>query len=608
MLQVSIVLGAAMFGFDRLTCGRKAVRHVSIPDPVLRGAIAALAVTLAGCAGEEGPSTVAPAGAPPPPLVTDTPTAPDASRFLVQATFGPTQADIDELVSLGYSDWFRRQFNASSESNVSEVRQLQADYAARGATVEDEALADIAWRDMIDGEDQLRQRMIFALSQIFVVSYENSDVADTLSSAAFHMDMLDRNAFGNYRALIEDVTYSPSMAQFLTYLNNRKEDPAENRVPDENYARELMQLFTIGLVELNPDGTPRVDGAGATIETYTNDDITGLAKVFTGLSWDDGNFGGRFPDQTVPVAAYTPLVPFEQEHSTSEKVFLGVTVPANTPAAQSIDTALDTLFNHPNAAPFFARQMIQRFVTSNPSPQYVRNVAAAFETGWFQLPDGSTVGSLQRGDMQAVIAAVLLDDEARLAPSLANPNFGKVREPVIRFTHWARVADLNSASVLDDGALNGQNDLEETAPPTRLGQQAYRSPSVFNFFRPGYVAAGTETGDLGLVAPELQIVTTASVTAYANFMMSRIEEADALETYRPGYSRELSLADNPAALVDHLNLVMTAGAMQPSTRDAIVAAVSGVPLRTGSEPQDRRRRVNAAMLMTVLSSEYYTQR
>jgi uncharacterized protein (DUF1800 family) len=597
-----------MFGFAWLNSSRKAVLNGSGSTNAMRAVAAAGALALAACAGEGGAPVPAPANAPRPPTVSDTPTAADASRYLMQATFGPTQNDIDELVSLGYSAWMRRQFNASSESNVSEIRQIQADYAARGQTVEAEALADIAWRDMIEGDDQLRQRVVFALSQIFVVSYENSDVADTIASAAFYMDILDKNAFGNHRDLIEDVTYSPSMAQYLTYLNNRKEDPSENRVPDENYAREIMQLFTIGLVELNPDGTPRLDGSGATIETYDNDDITGLAKVFTGLSWDDGDFGGRFADQTAPVATYSPLAIFEQEHSTSEKSFLNVTIPPNTPAAQSIDIALDALFNHPNAAPFFARQMIQRFVTSNPSPQYVQNVAAAYETGYYQLPDGQTIGSLQRGDMRAVIAAVLLDDEARLPASRANANFGKVREPVIRFTHWARVADLNSASVLDEGNLEGQDVLEETAPPTRLGQQAYRSPSVFNFFRPGYVAAGTETGDLGLVAPELQIVTTASVTAYANFMMDRIEEADALETYRPGYSRELSLADNPPALVDHLNLVMTAGAMEPATRDAIIAAVNGVPLRAGSEPQDRRRRVNAAMLMTVLSSEYYTQR
>jgi uncharacterized protein (DUF1800 family) len=592
---------------DRRLASRDAVRPNSRKSPVWRALAAAAAIMLVGCAGEEGASD-APAGAPSAPSVGDKPTAAEASRFLTQATFGPTQGDIDELVSVGYSAWMRRQFEASASSNVTELRRIQAEFAARNQSVGPEALADIAWRNMIEGDDQLRQRMAFALSQIFVVSYENSDVAETIASAAFYMDILQNNAFGNHRTLIEDVTYSPSMAQFLTYLNNRKEDEAQNRVPDENYAREIMQLFTIGLVELNPDGTPRVDGSGNQIETYDNEDITGLAKVFTGLSWADGGFGGRFPDQAVATAAYSPLAVFDGEHSTSEKAFLGVTVPANTPGAQSIDTALDTLFNHSNTAPFLARQLIQRFVTSNPSPRYIRNVAAAFETGFYRLPDGTSVGSLQRGDLRPVIAAVLLDDEARLPASLQNPNFGKVREPVIRFTHWARNADINSASVLSEGGLTGQSILRETAPPTRLGQQAFRSPSVFNFYRPGYVAAGTQTGEAGLVAPELQIVTTASVTAYANFMLDRIEEGDAMETYRPQYTRELSLADNPAALVDHLNLVLTAGSMQPSTRDAIIAAVTGVRLRAGSDAIDRRRRVNTAMLMTVLSSEYYTQR
>ncbi len=592
---------------DRRLLSRDAVRSDRTKSSFWRVLAAAGVLALAGCAGEEA-GVDTPSGAPSAPTVGDKPTATEASRFLTQATFGPTQADIDELVSIGYSSWMRRQFEASAPSNVTELRRIQADYAARNQTVGPEALADIAWRNMIEGDDQLRQRMVFALSQIFVVSYENSDVAETIASAAFYMDTLQNNAFGNHRTLIEDVTYSPSMAQFLTYLNNRKEDESQNRVPDENYAREIMQLFTIGLVELNPDGTPRVDGSGNQIETYDNDDITGLAKVFTGLSWADGDFGGRFPDQAVPTAAYSPLAVFEGEHSTSEKAFLGVTVPANTPAAQSIDIALDTLFNHPNTAPFLARQLIQRFVTSNPSPRYVRNVAAAFETGFYQLPDGTTVGSLQRGDLRPVIAAVLLDDEARLPASLQNPNFGKVREPVIRFTHWARNADLNSASVLGEGGLTGQGILRETAPPTRLSQQAYRSPSVFNFYRPGYVAAGSQTGGAGLVAPELQIVTTATVTAYANFMLDRIEEGTATETYRPQYTRELPLADNPAALVDHLNLILTAGSMQPSTRDAIIAAVSGVRLRAGSDALDRRRRVNTAMLMTVLSSEYYTQR
>jgi uncharacterized protein (DUF1800 family) len=566
-------------------------------------------LALASCSGGEGPvSTPAPIGAPPAPSIGDAPTAAEASRFLMQATFGPTEDNINELVSLGYSGWFRRQLARTSQPNVDELRLIQADYAARGETIGPEALAEIVWRDMIRGDDQLRQRMAFALSQILVVSYENPDVAETPAAVAFYMDVLNRNAFGNYRTLLEDVTYSPAMAKFLTYLNNRKEDPSISRVPDENYAREIMQLFTIGLVQLNPDGTPRLDSNGAQIETYTNADITGLAKVFTGLSWDDGDFGGNNPDQTIPVAAYSPLAIFESEHSTSEKAFLGVTIAANTAAAASIDTALDALFNHPNIAPFISKQLIQRFVTSNPTPQYISRVTAAFETGWFQLPDGSTIGSSQRGDLSAVIAAILLDDEARVLANRDNPNYGKVREPVIRFTHWARNAGLNSVSVLGGNGLDGQFRILDASAPSELAQQAFRSPSVFNFYRPGYVAAGSQTAGAGLVAPELQITTTATVTSFANYMQERIEESDALETFRPGYGPELSLADNADALVDRLNLTMTAGAMTAETRANIIAAVNSIPIRTDTAPQDRRRRVNAAMLMTVLSSEYFVQR
>jgi uncharacterized protein (DUF1800 family) len=571
-------------------------------------ALSVLVLLVAACAGEGGSSDPAPAGAPPKPSVSDKPTAADASRFLMQSTFGPTEATINELVASGYSDWMRRQLERTSQGNVEELRAIQARYAARGEEIDEDALAELVWRDMIANDDQLRQRMVFALSQILVVSYESPDVAETPAAVAFYMDMLAKNAFGNYRTLLEDVTYSPAMAKYLTYLNNRKEDPAANRVPDENYARELMQLFTIGLVQLNKDGTPKLDAQGAQIETYTNEDITGLAKVFTGLSWADGEFGGANPSQTSPTAAYSPLAIFPEHHSSSEKVFLGKTIAANTDAATSIDAALDTLFNHPNIAPFIAKQLIQRFVTSNPSPGYVSRVASAFETGWFRLPDDSTIGSRARGDLAAVIAAVLLDDEARLPASLNDPNFGKVREPVIRFTHWARNADLNSVSVLGENGLDGHESLINANSPTRLSQQPYRSPSVFNFFRPGYVAAGSQTAGANLVAPELQITTAATVTSYANFMKTRIEESDTDETFRPEYRKALSLADNADALVDHLNLVMTAGAMAADTKANIVAGVNSIPVRTDTAAQDRRRRVNAAMMMVVLAPEYYTQR
>ncbi len=574
-----------------------------------RIAFAAIAsLGLAGCGGGSPPSTPAPVGAPQAPTVGDKPTAAEASRFLMQATFGPTEASINELVSRGYSDWMRRQLAATTGPNVDEVRRIQAEYAARNESIDDRVLAEIVWKDMIEGDDQLRQRMAFALSQILVVSYENPDVEDTPVAVAFYMDILNRNAFGNYRTLMEDVTYSPSMAQFLTYLNNRKEDPSVNRVPDENYARELMQLFTIGLVQLNNDGTPQLDSQGGQIETYTNEDITGLAKVFTGLSWDDGEYGGIRPRESVPVAAYSPLAIFPEHHSTSEKAFLGVTIPANTDAAASIDTALDTLFNHQNIAPFIATQLIQRFVTSNPSPRYVSNVTAAFETGWYRLPDGSTIGTQTRGDLSVVIAAILLDDEARDLANRNNPNFGKVREPVIRFTHWARNAGINSASALGENNLQGHTSLIEATSSGVLAQQAYRSPSVFNFYRPGYVAAGSQSAGAGLFAPELQITTTATVTGFANYIQDRVEESRADRTFLPSYAPEIALAENTDALVDRLNLTMTAGGMAPETRSAIIAAVNSIPIRADRVAEDRRRRVNAAMLMTILSAEYYVQR
>jgi len=577
--------------------------------PDARAAIIA-GYALLAASGSEGPdATPAPPGAPPPASVSDNPNREDAARFLMQATFGPTEASINDLVDAGYSRWFRSQINAGAGlANVDRMRAIQADFAARGESANADAIADLVWTDMIEGQDQLRQRMTFALSQILVVSYANTEVAETESAVAFYLDVLDRNAFGNYRTLIEDVTYSPSMAQFLTYLNNRKEDPSINRVPDENYARELMQLFTIGLVELNQDGTPRLDANGAHIETYDNADITGLAKVFTGLSWNDGRFGGTFPSNDAPTAAYSPLAIFPEEHSVSEKSFLNVTIPANTDAATSIDRALDALFTHDNAAPFLARQLIQRFVTSNPSPRYVSNVAAAFRTGWFRLPDGSTVGSLSRGDLTATLAAVLFDDEARLTSGASNPNFGKVREPVIRFAHWARVAGVNSASTLGSAGLAGEGDLINTSAPTSLNQQAYRSPSVFNFFRPEYTAAGMETGNAGLVAPELQITTTTTVTSFANFMRRRIEATRPDRTFMPRYTAELALADRPDALVDRLNLLLTAGGMSPEARAEAAAAVASVPMLANDDAGSRRRRVNAAMHLIVLSPDYYVQR
>jgi uncharacterized protein (DUF1800 family) len=570
--------------------------------------VAASALILAACSEEVAAPAPAPQGAPPPPTVADKPNAADAARFLMQATFGPTEGEINDLTRIGYSAWMRKQFGASYyySSHTDEFRRIAAELAGRNEQINADHNADIAWREMINGSDQLRQRTAFALSEILVVSYENPDIYDVPASVAQYMDVLTRNAFGNYRTLLEDVTYSPAMGQYLTYLNSRKEDSQSGRVPDENYAREVMQLFTIGLIELNPDGSPRLDAAGASIETYTNDDITGLAKVFTGLSWADDEFGGHRPQDNVPTAAYSPMKIFPEEHSTSEKRFLGTVIPPNTDAATSIDTALDRLFNHPNTGPFIGKQLIQKFVTSNPSPGYVSRVTAAFNTGYFQLPDGTVAGDRTRGDMEAVMAAVLLDDEARDVNLRNNALYGKVREPAIRFTHWARNADLNSASSHLGNGLQMQWNVINAAPT--LGQQPFRSPSVFNFFRPGYVAAGFPTAAAGIVAPEMQITTANTVTGFANFMQDRISERRPNFSFMPRYGAELPLADNPAALVDRLNLVLTANGMTAETKARIAAAVASVPIRPGSEAEDRRNRIELAQLMTVLSSEFTVQR
>ncbi len=536
--------------------------------------------------------------------VVDKPTAPEASRFLQQATFGPTEAEINALVSSGYSDWFKRQIAATQTSAVSDVLAKTADYAARQEFLGSRVITDFSYRAQIDQADQLRQRMVFALSQIIVTSIEDPTLSENPPAMAGYVDTLNKNAFGSYRDLLEEVTYSPAMAYFLTYLNNQKANAQSGSVPDENYAREIMQLFTIGLVELNPDGTPKTNAQGQQIETYTNADITGLAKVFTGLSWGDSSFGGRFPESSQTGLNYASLKMWPAEHAPEEKSFLGRTIPAGTDGVASIDIALDTLVAHPNIAPFIAKQLIQRFVTSNPTPQYVQRVANAFTVGTYILPDRSTVGTKTKGDLTATLAAVLFDTEARDLSRRNDPNFGRLREPVLRFAHWARVADVNSPSVLASNGLSDNFTVQDSNSPDRLGQQQYRSPSVFNFYRPGYVASGSETAIANLVAPELQITTTNSVTGFANFMRSMISNTSQTSTFLPSYADLIPLADRPDALVDKLNLVMTANTLAADTRAKIVAALNGVSIRPDRPGEDYRNRVNLAVLMIVLSPEY----
>ena len=588
----------------------------------LRGMIAS-ALVLAACSGGGGsdsgsgqtPISPAPPPPPPPPAVTD-PTfssSETTSRFLSQATFGPTDTEIQSLTGTSASDWLVAEFNKPATTNLdfvlsyislpSSLENGELTYQARFAA------SHSFWINAIEADDQLRQRTAFALSQIFVISMNENTIFKYPAVPAYYQDVLVNNAFGNFRDLLEDVTYSPAMGIYLTYYQNQKEDPETGRMPDENYAREVMQLFTIGLVELEADGTVRTDGTGEAIATYVNDDVTGMAKVFTGLSLNDDRFF-RWIGNVAPEARYSPMIAFDDYHSTSEKRFLGTTIPSGSSAEASIDHALDTLFNHPNVGPFIGRQLIQRFTTSNPSPEYVGRVTAAFESGSYTLPDDSVVGAGVRGDMQATIAAVLMDPEARADPADKSNTSGKIREPILRFIHWARAFDASTVTPQHTGPL------WDASPPDALAQHPYRSPSVFNFYRPGYVAPGTESGAAGVTAPELQIMNASSVAGYANFMTYFIyafaaggDEAPKNASFIPNYTEELALATDPGALVDHLNIILTAGTLSDAVRSDIITVLDAIPLENEfDENYDGPLiRVGTAILMVMTSPDYIVQ-
>lgn len=555
------------------------------------GVLVAAFFALAACSGGGGETEVPDDAPRASAAVMDAPTPAEASRFLVSATFGPTQADIDHLTRIGYSAWFREQF-ALPSTTIASTLPLDAEY---------NDTLDGWWTSAVYGRDQLRQRAAFALSQIFVISAEGS-LFNRGQAMAAYMDILQRGAFAHYEELLTDITYSPAMGIYLTYIGNRKASPDGRSVPDENYAREILQLFSIGLVELNPDGSPRLDQQGRSIETFDNMDVTELAKVFTGLWWAEREFR-RDQNDVTPLVELQPMVMSEADHASEQKQFLDLTIPAGASGEESIALTMAHLADHPNTAPFISRQLIQRFVTSNPSPAYVARVAAAFDAGIYVLPDGGPVGDGQRGDMRAVLAAILLDEEALDLDNRADPQFGKLREPVVMFAHWARVFRTNSA----DGSQ--WRTTRQLYRPDRLNQQPYRAPSVFNFYRPGYVAPGSQTAAAGLVAPELQITHSNSIVGFVNFMDTLVrrtpDNVGDAPVFIPDYSRETPIASDPEALVDRLDLVLTSNRMRPSTRQRILDAMAFVD---ASDPDVlATRRVQIAVLMTVTSPEFMVQ-
>jgi uncharacterized protein (DUF1800 family) len=532
-------------------------------------ATTALAAMLAACGGGggggSGPPVVQP---PPPPAISRA----DAFRFLNQATFGATEADAQAVISMGYAAWIDQQLQRPASLELPHVQAAFASYPP-GAdfTRLHEDRIDIWLRNALNAPDQLRQRVAFALSEIMVISQLSPLVGYPWGSASYY-DMLAQNAFGSFRVLMEDVTLHPAMGVYLSMLGNQKPDAARNIRPDENYARELMQLFTIGLVELELDGSIRRDGQGNPIPTYDQQVIEGFAHVYTG--W---NFAGapsfelarpNIQNQAMPMQAYA------EQHDTGVKRVLGypgaafTQIPAGQTPQQDLDDALDNIFRHPNVAPFISRQLIQRLVTSNPSPQYVERVARVFEND----------GAGRRGELGAVVKAILLDTEARAAPAAATA--GRLDEPLLRLTRIWRAYGARSQS----GKLNVQN------IPGFIGQGPLQAPSVFNFFSPFYAPPG-EILDQGLVAPEAQLATeylTSLLTNYF-FILSfcyntapvqgcpAVPPALAPDLVVIDTGPERAVAADSAALVQRIADRLAGGSISPALRNEARAMVDRVP-------------------------------
>ena len=547
--------------------------------------LGALAITaeLSACGGGGATGSAAPSPLPQAPSPAPAPaTTAEAGRFLTQATLGFTRADLNSVMNGSYASWISAQF--ALPRSQGHFDWLMANGYSDAAHINNETgLNNTIWRKFISSPDALRQRVVLALSEICVVSVLGIDAGWRQFSVANYLDILEANAFGNYRTLLQQISLSPAMSYFLTYRNNAKANPNTGSQPDENYARELMQLFTIGLLKLNNDGTVQTNGSGAGIETYTQDDVSGLARVFTGWNLDTTGFTSPFP----PEVQQRPLIQVGNRYETGAKTFLGTTIPAGTSAINSLTMALDALFNHSNLPPFIARQLIQRLVTSNPSAAYVSRVTAAF------INNGSGV----RGDMQAVISAVLLDTEARSAIAAASPGFGKLREPVVRFLNWARSYQATSAS--NAWAIG---DLSDAA--TRLGQSPMRSGSVFNFFRPGYVPPDTAFSAQAMTGPEFQITNESSVAGYVNYMQRTIN-GNGIGDVTPDYSSLTALAANSSSLLAEINEVLAGSQISAATLAIIKTAIDTMPSATSANLLNR---VKAALVLVMASPEFIAQK
>ncbi len=517
--------------------------------------------------------------------------AQDAARFLTQASFGAKSVDeIEALRAEGLPHWLWAQFGAPTQLQTTYL-DSQKSREKEGKTTEEMSYEAI-WQQWLTGTDQLRARMSFALSQILVISNIAPDIKPYAMSS--YMDLLNRNAFGNFRTLLGEVTLHPAMGYYLNMIESEKDDAAKGIHPNENYAREVLQLFSIGLVELNADGSAKTGTNGKPVPSFSEEQVKGFAMAFSGWTFASQNPAKpkefHDADENLDSNWTTPMKAFASMHSPeSKKLLSGVTLPGGQTPEKDLNDALDNIFNHANVGPFIGRQLIQRMVTSNPSAAYIQRVAAVFANN----------GANVRGDLKAVVQAVLLDPEARATTAQA-ANYGKQREPVIRFATFLRALGAKSQ--------NGINSLHYLdGADEALGQSPLLSPSVFNFFSPNFRQPGA-VAKAGLYSPEFQITTETSVVGSLNFFASFFND----EGYGNGDSRlklDLTalqtLAATPAALVDRLDALFFMYQMSASTRTRLTSMISALP---GTSSNDRTRRVKAALIVTAISPDFVIQK
>jgi uncharacterized protein (DUF1800 family) len=532
-----------------------------------------------------------------------------ASRFLQHASLGHNLTEIDQVTQMGYESWVDSQFvvpkSFSILQKIRDYHKIIKDSTANpAATVGSRPWRYAWWQYFMSSPDLLRQKVALALSEICVIS-ENSGFGGNAYAMGPYYDILLDHAFGNYKDLLRDITYNPAMSVYLTHLNNPKSNPATNTYPDENYAREIMQLFTIGTVLLNNDGTEILDNEGRPIDAYDNDDILEFSKIFTGLTWADRTQFGR---GALNDTSYIPdLVMWNSFHEPGVKNLLnGFEVPNRVPVdgVADINDALQNLFDHPNTPPFVCKRLIQRMVTSNPSPAYVNDVANVF------INNGSGI----RGDMKAVIKAILLHQEAKGCENCDVPVYGMLREPMVRYFQIHKAFNAFSTSG------NYRNDLSNLVVLT--GQRPLASPSVFNFFQSDFQPIGP-IADADLFGPEFQITNAQTIQGFVNGLYRWLFDGDisdefGLYTGEPSanysnqiasldLSTEVNLTNNDQLhiLLDRLNLILANGALSENTLETIKTVLEQFPNVSTTE---KRQKVTLAIYLVMTSPDYQIKR